>query len=104
MGFFNPENAHISLATLNMMDFNGKEGVIETIRTNGDMFSQLMAMQEQLGKLATIVDAQNGTNVSSEVQGAGETNIGRMADTGEDRTSNIINKAKGRVADSVSPQ
>lgn len=104
MGFFNPENAHISLATLNMMDFNGKEGVLETIRTNGDMFSQMMAMQEQMGKLATIVDAQNGTNVSGEVEGAGQSNIGQMADTGEDRTSNIINKAKGRVADSVSPQ
>ena len=63
-GFFNPQMADQALATVEMMDFDGKDDVIEKISQNGMMYQQMMAMQQQLAQLSAIVDAQNGTTLS----------------------------------------
>lgn len=69
MGFFAPANADASLACLNMMDFDGVEKMRETVSQNGTLFQMVQALQAQLMQLSTIVDAQNGTNLTGELTG-----------------------------------
>lgn len=59
-GFFNPGNAQPAVACLQGMDFDGKEGVINTIQVNNSLMQQLV-------KLASLVDKAYGTNVTSQL-------------------------------------
>ena len=60
MGFFNPQLSDQALATIDMMDFEGKEKVRETIRNNGTMFEQLQQMTQTATQLAQMLAATTG--------------------------------------------
>jgi hypothetical protein len=47
MGLLNPGNADVSLAVLDMMDFNHKDLIEEKVRNNGTMY-QMLAMYQQM--------------------------------------------------------
>ena len=104
-GFFNPQIADQALACVEMMDFTGKDEVLNKIQQNGTMYQQMLAMQEQMEKMAAIIDSQNGTNVSAELgfapvqpfpqQGA------EVKDT--DTESSVTKNARERVAESTAP-
>ena len=104
-GFFNPQIADQALACVEMMDFTGKDEVLNKIQQNGTMYQQMLAMQEQMVKMAAIIDSQNGTNVSAELgfapvqpfpqQGA------EVKDT--DTESSVTKNARERVAESTAP-
>ena len=104
-GFFNPQIADQALACVEMMDFTGKDEVLNKIQQNGTLYQQMLAMQEQMVKMAAIIDSQNGTNVSAELgfapvqpfpqQGA------EVKDT--DTESSVTKKARERVAESTAP-
>ncbi len=79
MGFFAPDNADASLACLEMMDLDGMEKLKDTIRQNGTLYEKLMQMQMQMQQMATIIDAQNGTNIAQGVANAGN----QLAQTGD---------------------
>lgn len=78
LGFFNPQLADQALAALEMMDFDSKTMVQRRIQQNGTMYQQLMAMQQTVAQLATIVDAQNGTGILAGMQQAGTLNTGEV--------------------------
>ena len=78
LGFFNPQLADQALAALEMMDFESKTMVQRRIQQNGTMYQQLMAMQQTVAQLATIVDAQNGTGILAGMQQAGTLNAGEV--------------------------
>ena len=63
MGIFNPQLAEQSMTALEMMDFEGKEKVKEKVQTGQTLMNQLMAMQQQLIDLATLVAAERGMPV-----------------------------------------
>ena len=63
MGFFNPQMADQALSCLEMMEFEGKQEIIQRITQNGTIYEQLLRAQVQLAQLAQIVDAQNGTTI-----------------------------------------
>ena len=104
-GFFNPQIADQALACVEMMDFTGKDEVLNKIQQNGTLYQQMLAMQEQMVKMAAIIDSQNGTNVSAELgfapvqpfpqQGA------EVKDT--DTESSVTKNARERVAESTAP-
>ena len=104
-GFFNPQIADQALACVEMMDFTGKYEVLNKIQQNGTLYQQMLAMQEQMVKMAAIIDSQNGTNVSAELgfapvqpfpqQGA------EVKDT--DTESSVTKNARERVAESTAP-
>ena len=80
LGFFSPQNSDAAIATLEMMEFNAKQSIVNKITQNGTMYQQIMQLTETVNKLSAIVDAQNGTsiqaafgaeNVQSEPQGGG---------------------------------
>lgn len=104
-GFFNPQIADQALTCVEMMDFTGKDEVLNKIQQNGTLYQQMLAMQEQMAKMAAIIDSQNGTNVSAELgfapvqpfpqQGA------EVKDT--DTESSVTKNARERVAESTAP-
>ena len=66
MGFFNPQLAEQSLTALELMDFDGKEQVREKVQQGQTLMNQLVAMQQQLTELATLVAAERGMQVAGE--------------------------------------
>lgn len=85
MGLFNPQLADQSLAVLEMMDFDGKDKIVEKISQNQTLYTQLMAAQAQIQQMGAMIDAMTG----------GQTGIaGNMAQRQED-TANQKNPNKG---------
>lgn len=67
-GFFAPANADSSLACLEMMDFEGKDKVIEQVKQNQTLLQMVQQLQQQVMQMGVIIDAQNGTNVTGQAQ------------------------------------
>lgn len=63
-GFFAPQNSDAALACLDMMDFDKKDNVMDKVAENGTLYQQVMAMQQQMMMLASIVDSYKGTNIT----------------------------------------
>ena len=64
LGFFNPQNADAALAALDMMDFEGIEKVRQRVRQNGTLARQLAQMQDQMVRMAAVIELQ-GQNPDS---------------------------------------
>lgn len=60
LGFFNPQMTDQALAAIDMMDFEGKDKVRDTIRNNGTLYQQLQQMQQTAIRLAQLVAGLNG--------------------------------------------
>ena len=99
MGFFNPKLADQAAACLQMMDFDGKEQVLEHVQQNGTMYQQLQQMQDTMMKMAAVLDAQNGTGITASMGQAirqGEpTQPGKADDKHKATTDSIGNVAAG---------
>lgn len=67
LGMFTPQQAEQALLTLDMMDFKGKEALVQKISKNGAMFQQLVQMQQTALQLAQMVDATKGTNYAEQI-------------------------------------
>lgn len=57
--FFDPQQADQAITCLEMMDFDGKDKIMQKIQANGTMYQQLMMMNQQLIQLSTIVAADH---------------------------------------------
>ena len=64
LGLFNPQNADAALAALDMMDFEGIEKVRQRVRQNGTLARQLAQMQDQMVRMAAVIEMQ-GQNPDS---------------------------------------
>ena len=64
LGFFNSQNADAALAALDMMDFEGIEKVRQRVRQNGTLARQLAQMQDQMVRMAAVIEMQ-GQNPDS---------------------------------------
>ena len=73
-GFFNPQLTDQALSCLDMMDFDGKEKVVDKIQENGTLYQMVQQLQQQMMQMAAIIDAQNGTTIG---QGMGTDFAGR---------------------------
>lgn len=56
LGAFNPQMAPQILPMLDMMDFKGREDLMETVRQNGDLFQQLQKVQAMLVEAMKNID------------------------------------------------
>lgn len=54
-GFFAPGNADASLACIDMMEFEGKDKIIQKIENNGTLFDQLQQLQMQMAQLQAMM-------------------------------------------------
>ena len=57
LGMFNADNAESSLIAIDMMDFEGKDSIIEKVARNQQMAMQMQQMAEQMDKMNAIIDA-----------------------------------------------
>lgn len=111
LGFFAPNNADASLACLDMMDFDGIEKVKEKVTNNGTLMNMVMQMQQQLMQLGSMVDAQNGTNVTEEIA-ANQNVIGGQGGkigsstggSGTESKGSLSSQAANAARNSTSPQ
>ena len=66
-GFFNPQLTDQALACLEMMDFDGKNRMMQRIAQNGTLYQQLMQTRQQAVAMAQAVDMQMGTNYAGQI-------------------------------------
>ena len=66
LGVFNPQMADQSLAMLDMMEFKGREQVMQKVQQNGTLLQLLQQTQMQLISALQMVDAQNGTDMAQQ--------------------------------------
>lgn len=104
-GFFAPANADAALACIEMMDFDGKEKVIEKISSNGLLYQQVMQLQQQVMQLSTLIDRSVGTNLAG-VSAGGMKETDGMPKKGSVKTSNgsLTKQAASATRNSTSPR
>lgn len=69
LGAFLPQNSDQALAMLQMMEFEGKQQVVQTVQQNGTLYSQVQQMQALMQKMAAVVYQQTGQDLMALVQG-----------------------------------
>lgn len=92
--FFNPQMVDQALIAIEMMDFEGKDMVIEKIGQNGTLAQQMAMMQQQMQQMAMIVDAQNGTSITQGMQ-AEQQSQGSGAPPQQETSGGVQNNALG---------
>lgn len=102
MGFFRPDLAEQALAALDMMDFEGIERVRDKISQNGMMAQQIAAMQQEMLKMAQIIDTFTGQGVTESMASefaAGNAYAGQTggAPAREEVQTNALGADTGRV-------
>lgn len=70
MGFFNPQNAEPALTAIDMMDFDGKQKVRDTIEKGQTLQKQIQEMQEQMMKMTEIIEKVTKTTLTDTTAGA----------------------------------
>ena len=117
LGFFAPSNADMSLACLEIMDFDRKEFIMQKISQNGTMYQMMMQMQQQMIMLAQMVDASRGSNLAEQLMaqfGGGapvvpidgaSPNVEKTEALGGNakKESKVTENARKKVADATSP-
>lgn len=71
-GFFNPQMSDQALACLEMMDFDGKDQIMQRIAQNGTLYQQLMVVQQQAVAMAQLADNLGGTNYAMQMLGGAQ--------------------------------
>ena len=67
LGFFNPQQTDQALACLNMMDFTGKEEVMQKIQANGTLQELLLLYQQMALDFANRLDPALGEQVAMQI-------------------------------------
>ena len=115
-GFFNPQMADQALACLDMMDFDRKQFVMQKISQNGGMYQQMLMMQQQMLRMAQMIDPAMADQVAMGIMGGaapapmgGQAPGASVEETealggkeGPKEASNT-KKARQRVAESTDP-
>lgn len=70
-GMFNPQLADQAKVALDMMEFEGKEGVLRQVAENSQLLRAITQLQQTCAQLAAVVDAQNGSTVLAGMQQEG---------------------------------
>jgi len=67
LGIFNPELADQALGLLDIMDFDGKEKIIEKIKNNGNMYQKMEQMQQQILQMSQIIEEMSGMAIPEQM-------------------------------------
>ena len=108
LGIFNPQYATPALGLLDMMDFDGKEELMQKLQQNGTLYDQLQRVSQLLIQMAAKYEPQNAQNLmaqlgmmSQPVAGGGAPLELKGTDTGENR---IVSNARERANQAASPE
>ena len=117
-GFFNPQMADQALAALDMMEFRGKESVVQRISQNGTLMQQLMQTQMQLVTALQMLDQLQGSNLAESfvaqqtgqpapmAAAAGNTKTMETDSLGapKEEEHSVVQKARQRTQESTQPR
>ena len=114
-GFFNPQYSDQALACIDMMEFKGKNMVVDKIQENGGMYQQLLQTQQMLLQMAEMVDQQsaemgNPTDMSDQVANMINTGMAQMTPQGGEVNldgnsgNGIVEKAKEKAQRATTPR
>lgn len=107
LGIFNPQYATPALQLLDMMDFEGRDDLMQKIQQNGTLFQQVQQMQQLLLAMTQKYEPNNVANVAQSfgmaVAGGtgGPVQLGQGTNTGENK---IVSKARDRANQAASPE
>lgn len=104
VGFFEPQRADQALACLEIMDFDGKEAVIQRVVRNGGMYQQLMELTQIVNQLMGR-QAVQGVSPGGVAPAYDETADVKETEAlgGSAQEAANTKKARQRVAESTSP-
>lgn len=68
LGFFNPQFSDQSMACIEMMEFEGKDMVIQRIQQNGLMYQQIQQLQMQIAQMGKIIEQLTGQGTVQQEQ------------------------------------
>lgn len=118
-GFFDPRMADQALAALDMMEFRGKESVVQRISQNGTLMQQLMQTQMQLVSALQMLDQLQGSSLAESfvAQQTGQPAPMAAAAAGDTKTMDtdslgatkeeehaVVQKARQRTQESTQPR
>ena len=110
MGFFNPQLTDQALMCLDMMEFDGKDGVMQKVSQNGTMFQKLtqyMQLALQLAAKAAPEMVQGLSQDIMQTMGVAPVSGGAVAvpaeKTDAEKEPAIVENARARSNDSAQP-
>lgn len=112
MGFFNPQMVDQALATLDMMDFDGKDAIVQKIEQNADLQQQLIQWQQLALALADRYDPVMGEGLAQQIlqeggQAAPQASAAAAEkpeiNTGETQEPKIVENARKKSEESTQP-
>ena len=117
LGFFNPQQSDQAVACMDMMEFEGKNRVVERVMQNGMMYQQILQMQQQMLQMAQMIDmlgAERGVDYQMANQMADMVNENLDTNGGAPNVSNVsldtgaeagfMGKARAQATDSTAPR
>ena len=79
MGFFNPERAQEALGALEMMEFEGKDKVLEQVKQGQTLLNVCQQMSEQMDRMAMLLQGLTGIDMGVGAAAVGDGAAGGQA-------------------------
>ena len=112
LGFFNPQMVDQALSTLDMMDFDGKDSIIQKIQENADLQQRLIEWQQLALALADRYDPVMGEGLAQQILQEGGQAVPQASaaaaekpeiNTGETQEPKIVENARKKSEESTQP-
>nr|DAH16375.1 MAG TPA: portal protein [Caudoviricetes sp.] len=112
LGFFNPQMVDQALSTLDMMDFDGKDSIIQKIQENADLQQRLIEWQQLALALADRYDPVMGEGLAQRILQEGGQAVPQASaaaaekpeiNTGETQEPKIVENARKKSEESTQP-
>ena len=112
LGFFNPQMVDQTLATLDMMDFDGKDSIIQKVQENADLQQRLVEWQQLALALADRYDPVMGEGLAQQILQEGGQAVPQASaaaakkpeiNTGETQEPKIVENARKKSEESTQP-
>lgn len=91
LGFFNPERAQEAMGALEMMEFEGKDKVLEQVRNGQTLLNICQQLSQQLDQMALIIQALTGKDMG--VAAAGTAQSGQTGAGGQTSALGVTGSA-----------
>lgn len=112
LGFFNPQMVDQALSTLDMMDFDGKDSIIQKIQENADLQQRLIEWQQLALAVADRYDPVMGEELAQKILQEGGQAVPQASaadtqkpeiSTGEAQEPKIVKNARKKSEESTQP-
>ena len=111
LGFFNPQMVDQALATLDMMDFDGKDSIVQKIQENADLAERLAQWQQMALAVADRYDPSLGQALAEQVLMEGGQAVQAPKDeklaeinTGEQQEPTKVQNAREQAQKATQPE